>query len=88
LLQELGRREITSLLVEGGADIATAFLREGLVDQLLVIVAPKIVGTGKNSIGNLGIEKMADALKFSCRKVTRRGDDLIFDIRPPGRTLG
>ncbi len=86
LLQELGRREITSLLVEGGADIATAFLREGLVDQLLVIVAPKIVGTGKNSIGNLGIEKMADALKFSCRKVTRRGDDLIFDIRTSRQT--
>ncbi len=88
LLQELGRREITSLLVEGGAGIATAFLREGLVDQLLVIVAPKIVGTGNNSIGDLSIERMADALKFSYRKVIRLGDDLIIDIRPPGRTLG
>ncbi len=82
LLQELGKREITSLLVEGGAGIATAFLKENLVDQLLMIVAPKIVGTGTNAIGELGIDKMADALHFSYRKVSRRGDDLIIDIRP------
>jgi len=82
LLQALGDREIISLLVEGGAGIATAFLKENLVDQLLMIVAPKIVGTGISAIGELGIEKMADALHFSYRKVSRQGDDLIIDIRP------
>lgn len=82
LLRALGEREITSLLVEGGAGVATAFLQENLVDQLLMIVAPKIVGTGTSAIGDLGIEKMADARRFSFRKVTRRGDDLIIDIRP------
>jgi diaminohydroxyphosphoribosylaminopyrimidine deaminase/5-amino-6-(5-phosphoribosylamino)uracil reductase len=81
LLRKLGQREITSLLVEGGAGIATAFLQENLVDQLLIIVAPKIVGSGINSIGNIGIEKMANALSFSYRKISRRGDDLIIDIR-------
>ncbi len=82
LLRALGKREITSLLVEGGAGIATAFLKENLVDQLLMIIAPKIVGTGTSAIGKLGIDKMADALHFSYRKVSRRGDDLIIDIRP------
>jgi diaminohydroxyphosphoribosylaminopyrimidine deaminase/5-amino-6-(5-phosphoribosylamino)uracil reductase len=82
LLRALGEREITSLLVEGGAGIATAFLKENLVDQLLMIIAPKIVGTGTSAIGKLGIDKMADALHFSYRKVSRRGDDLIIDIRP------
>jgi diaminohydroxyphosphoribosylaminopyrimidine deaminase/5-amino-6-(5-phosphoribosylamino)uracil reductase len=82
LLRELGQREITSLLVEGGAGIATSFLQENIVDQLLLIVAPKIIGSGINSIGNLGIEKMANALSFSYRKISHLGDDLIIDIRP------
>lgn len=81
LLENLGKRGISSVLVEGGAAIATAFLRENLVDQLLVVVAPKIIGTGTNAISGLGIEKMADARNFSFHKVSRRGDDLLLDIR-------
>jgi diaminohydroxyphosphoribosylaminopyrimidine deaminase / 5-amino-6-(5-phosphoribosylamino)uracil reductase len=81
LLQKLGSREISSVLVEGGAGVATAFLEENLVDRLLVIVAPKIVGEGLNAIGNLGAKKIEDALHFSFRKITRSGDDLIVDIR-------
>ena len=85
LLRALGEREITSLLVEGGAGIATAFLKENLVDQLLVIIAPKIVGEGISAIRELGVEKMADALHFSYKKVSRCGDDVIIDIRPHER---
>ncbi|MBW6485059.1 MAG: bifunctional diaminohydroxyphosphoribosylaminopyrimidine deaminase/5-amino-6-(5-phosphoribosylamino)uracil reductase RibD [Syntrophobacterales bacterium] len=81
LLKNLGKRGISSVLVEGGAGMATAFLRENLVDQLLIIVAPKLVGTGTDAIGGLGIERMADALSFSFRKISRRGDDLLIDIR-------
>ncbi|MCK9362199.1 MAG: bifunctional diaminohydroxyphosphoribosylaminopyrimidine deaminase/5-amino-6-(5-phosphoribosylamino)uracil reductase RibD [Syntrophales bacterium] len=81
LLENLGKRGISSVLVEGGAGVATAFLQEDLVDQLLVVVAPKIVGTGINAIGGLGIEKIAEALSFSFHKISRRGDDLIIDIR-------
>ena len=81
LLQKLGRRGISSVLVEGGAGVATAFLEENLVDRLLVIVAPKIVGEGINAIGNLGIKKIEDALNLSFWKITRMGDDLIVDIR-------
>jgi len=81
LLKNLGKRGISSVLIEGGAGIATAFLRENLVDQLLVIVAPKIVGTGTDAIGKLGIEKMANALSFSFDKISRRGNDLLIDIR-------
>ena len=85
LLRELGGKEISSVLVEGGAGVATAFLEAHLVDRLLVIVAPKIVGTGINAVGNLGIKKIGDALTFSFGKIRRMGDDLIVDIRPPFR---
>ncbi len=81
LLRKLGEREISSILVEGGAGVATAFLRENLADRLVVIVAPKIIGQGINAIENLGIEKIEDVRRFSFGKITRSGDDLIFDIR-------
>ncbi len=81
LLTLLGKREISSLLVEGGASVATSFLKENLVDRLLVVLAPKIVGVGINAVGELGIRKMDDALGFSFHRITRRGADLIIDAR-------
>jgi diaminohydroxyphosphoribosylaminopyrimidine deaminase/5-amino-6-(5-phosphoribosylamino)uracil reductase len=99
LLTLLGKREISSLLVEGGAAVATSFLKENLADRLIVILAPKIVGEGINAIGDLGIRQMDDALGFSFQRVTRRGPDLILDARigcpatklvapPPGSRRG
>ncbi len=81
LLTLLGKREISSLLVEGGAAVATSFLKENLADRLIVILAPKIIGEGINAIGDLGIRRMDNALGFSFQRVTRRGADLILDAR-------
>lgn len=81
LLFALGKRNITSLLVEGGAAVATTFLKENLVDRLLVILTPKIIGNGINAIGDLGIRRMDDALGFSFQRITRLGDDLVLDVR-------
>ena len=79
LLTALGRREIASLLVEGGAAVITAFLKQNLADRLIVILAPKIVGEGRSAVGDLGIRQMDDALHLSFRRISRRGDDLILD---------
>jgi diaminohydroxyphosphoribosylaminopyrimidine deaminase / 5-amino-6-(5-phosphoribosylamino)uracil reductase len=81
LLRILGERNLSSVLVEGGAQVATSFLEENLVDRLLVIVAPRIIGRGINAIGDLGVKKIEDARHFSFWKITRSGDDLIADIR-------
>jgi diaminohydroxyphosphoribosylaminopyrimidine deaminase/5-amino-6-(5-phosphoribosylamino)uracil reductase len=81
LLNHLGKREISSLLVEGGADLITSFLKERLADRLIVLLAPKIVGTGLNSVGDLGLRHMDDALHFSFERIARRGADLIIDAR-------
>jgi len=81
LLTLLGKREISSLLVEGGATVATSFLKENLADRLIVILAPKIIGEGINAVGGLGIRRMDNALGFSFQRVTRRGADLILDAR-------
>jgi diaminohydroxyphosphoribosylaminopyrimidine deaminase/5-amino-6-(5-phosphoribosylamino)uracil reductase len=81
LLTVLGKREISSLLVEGGAAVITAFLREKLADRLVVILAPKIAGEGLNAVGDLGIRQMDDALRLSFRRIARRGDDIVLDTR-------
>lgn len=81
LMAALGKREISSLLVEGGATVATSFLKENLADRLIVILAPKIVGKGIDAVGELGIGRMDDALALSFRRIIRRGGDLILDAR-------
>jgi diaminohydroxyphosphoribosylaminopyrimidine deaminase / 5-amino-6-(5-phosphoribosylamino)uracil reductase len=81
LLSLLGKREISSLLVEGGASVATSFLKGNLADRLIVILAPKIVGVGIDAIGDLGIRRMDDALVFSFQRIIRRGADIILDAR-------
>jgi diaminohydroxyphosphoribosylaminopyrimidine deaminase/5-amino-6-(5-phosphoribosylamino)uracil reductase len=52
---------VDHLLVEGGAETAAAFLREGLVDRLLLYRAPILIGTGKAALGDLGLADLASA---------------------------
>jgi diaminohydroxyphosphoribosylaminopyrimidine deaminase/5-amino-6-(5-phosphoribosylamino)uracil reductase len=52
---------VDHLLVEGGAETAAAFLREGLVDRLLLYRAPILIGAGKAVLGDLGLADLASA---------------------------
>jgi diaminohydroxyphosphoribosylaminopyrimidine deaminase / 5-amino-6-(5-phosphoribosylamino)uracil reductase len=49
------------LLVEGGAQTAAAFLKEDLVDRLLIYRAPILIGGGKPALGDIGLTSLADA---------------------------
>lgn len=81
LLIELGRRNLSSVLVEGGAAVITSVLRRRLADRIVAVVAPKISGKGVETVGDLGIEIMDDAMKLSVRQVVRKGGDLVIDGR-------
>jgi diaminohydroxyphosphoribosylaminopyrimidine deaminase/5-amino-6-(5-phosphoribosylamino)uracil reductase len=81
LLQKLGKKNISSVLVEGGATTITSFIRQGLADKVIAIVAPKIMGRGVEAVGDLGILKVDRALKLSFDKVYRKGDDVIIEAR-------
>ena len=81
LLEALGKRGIESALVEGGAGIITSLLRERLVDRLVVVIAPKIIGRGIEAIGELNVERLREAIKFSEFKTRRLGPDIVFDGR-------
>lgn len=80
LLRELGRRKMTHVLLEGGAELLGAALDGALAQELHVFVAPKIIG-GKmapSPIGGLGTERMADVLPLSHPHWQSLGDDLYL----------
>jgi diaminohydroxyphosphoribosylaminopyrimidine deaminase/5-amino-6-(5-phosphoribosylamino)uracil reductase len=84
LLAELGRREITSLLVEGGAEVSAAFLDGALVDKVLWFVAPKIVG-GRDApgpVGGTGRERMDEALVLRDISWEQNGSDIYVEGYP------
>lgn len=77
-MQKLGDMGITSLLVEGGKDLSTAFLKAGLVDRLQLFIAPKILGGGTKSIQGLGMNRMEDLVPFREFNWTRVGPDMLL----------
>jgi riboflavin-specific deaminase-like protein len=81
LLKALGKREISSVLVEGGAETITSFLRLGLADKIVAIIAPKIMGKGTETIGELNITDMSQVLKLNFTKIYRSGVDIIIEAR-------
>jgi riboflavin-specific deaminase-like protein len=79
LLADLGKQGIGSLLVEGGAGLITELLRARLVDRLAVCIAPKILGSGIEAIGDLGIVDLARALRLRDVRMVEYGVDLVLD---------
>ena len=79
-LKRLAAEGVQSLLLEGGPTLASSFLREGLVDKLLLFVAPILAGSGPRWVGELGA-----SLSLAGLEVERVGDDLLLTgyIREP-----
>lgn len=81
LLAALAARGVGSVMVEGGARIITALLRSRLVDRLVVTIAPKVLGSGIEAVGDLGIDDLARALTLRDVQVRAYGPDLVLDGR-------
>ena len=81
ILQELHRREVVHLLVEGGAYTVTQFLKENLWDRLVLFTSPKIIGEGK-TIGDLGIDRVSSAKEMRLRREIVLGDERVFEYVP------
>ena len=80
LMKELGKREITSVLVEGGGELIGGLVDGKLVDKFLFFIAPKIIG-GKGaiaSVGGEGIDKISQALNLKNTSYRKFGDDLLI----------
>lgn len=80
-LAELSAQGITSVFVEGGPTIISALLRAGLVDELLVYVAPVLLGGPRVAVADLGIDTIADAIRLSTHERLPLGEDTLFVLR-------
>lgn len=81
LLDELGRRGVTTLLVEGGSDINAAMLRARLVNHVRLYVAPLLLGghDAKGMIGGVCPAKLTGALTIRHMVTRALGDDLVVE---------
>jgi diaminohydroxyphosphoribosylaminopyrimidine deaminase/5-amino-6-(5-phosphoribosylamino)uracil reductase len=88
VLDTLGRRSLQSVLVEGGAAIAGAFIDANLVNKISAFIAPKIVAgaDAPTAISGKGIERMADALELERVTVVQHGRDVEITGYPAGQT--
>jgi diaminohydroxyphosphoribosylaminopyrimidine deaminase / 5-amino-6-(5-phosphoribosylamino)uracil reductase len=87
MLADLARREINELHVEAGEKLNGSLLREGLVDELLVYVAPRLLGSGRGIAAIGPLASLADSQDFEFVEVERVGADLRLRLRPPGRAV-
>jgi diaminohydroxyphosphoribosylaminopyrimidine deaminase/5-amino-6-(5-phosphoribosylamino)uracil reductase len=88
LLAELYGRDVRRVLLEGGPTLAAAFLREGLVDEAVVHLAPTFLGSGPSLVSDLGISTIGDALSLALVDVTPLGGDVQVRLRPTRHTGG
>ena len=80
LLKELDRREITSVLVEGGGTLLGSLLEGGMVDKVIAFIAPVIIGgaEARLAVGGKGAERIAQAIKLNNVNIERIGDDVMI----------
>lgn len=76
VLEALWHKDIRHVLIEGGPTIAAAFLRAGLVDEVVAYVAPAFLGAGLSSVGDLGVATIDDIIRLDVRELTSVGSDL------------
>jgi diaminohydroxyphosphoribosylaminopyrimidine deaminase/5-amino-6-(5-phosphoribosylamino)uracil reductase len=84
LMEELGRRGILSILLEGGPTLNAGALEEKIVDRVLLFVAPKIIGGKKapGMIGGKGVLRAKEALGMETLKMHRVGTDVMIEGKP------
>jgi diaminohydroxyphosphoribosylaminopyrimidine deaminase/5-amino-6-(5-phosphoribosylamino)uracil reductase len=89
-LDELYSRGRQHVFLEGGPTLAAAFLRAGLVDEIVVYVAPMLLGAGRSAVADLGITTIADAFRPRVTDITvLEGDEPNVRLTlAPGSALG
>lgn len=83
-MSELGTREISSILLEGGGRLNGAMLEERLVDRIMVYIAPKIIGgyTAPMSFSFKGALLMKDAIRLESLQIEQLGDNICISGNP------
>lgn len=78
-LRELGAHRV---FIEGGPTLAASFLRRGLVDELLVYIAPTLIGGDRLAVGDIGVTTIYQQRRLDITGVDRLGDDILVTLTP------
>ena len=84
LMKHLVKKDLPSVLIEGGGEINNSALKAGIVDKIYIFISPILIG-GKQApglIGGLGVSKIVKALSLKNMKVTEMGEDLMVEAEP------
>lgn len=84
-LERAAKHEIASILFEGGGRLGTSLIKQRLVDKYYLVIAPIIVGKGIDTIGDLGIGNISQAIKFDKTGFRKIGTDILFWGYPRSR---
>jgi len=81
VMRELAARDITSVLIEGGAEVSASAIGEGVVDKVYFFYAPKILGgpDAPGMVGDLGIRRIDGCLNVRGLRVRRFGEDVLLE---------
>jgi len=79
LMKQLGKKEIISIMIEGGSQLNSSAIKERIADKLLVFTAPKLVGNGLGAVGNLGVTKIDKAVKLKNIEMKKVGKDILLE---------
>ncbi|WP_248241326.1 bifunctional diaminohydroxyphosphoribosylaminopyrimidine deaminase/5-amino-6-(5-phosphoribosylamino)uracil reductase RibD [Microbacterium kunmingense] len=82
VLNDLRREGVHRVFVEGGPTLASAFVRQGLVDEVLAYVAPVLLGGPRLALGDIGVDSIGGAVRLALSSVERLGDDLLLVAHP------
>lgn len=85
MLRDLARREVNELHVEAGHKLNGSLIREGLVDEFVVYLAPKLIGQGSGMASFGPISELSQAIPLEFKSIDMLGPDLRILARIPGR---
>jgi diaminohydroxyphosphoribosylaminopyrimidine deaminase/5-amino-6-(5-phosphoribosylamino)uracil reductase len=85
VLRDLARREINELHVEAGEKLNGSLIREGLVDEFVVYLAPKLIGLGSGMAHFGPLQDLAQAVPLEFKSTAMLGPDLRIVARVSGR---
>ncbi len=79
LVKELGKRDICSILVEGGAELNAEAIKSGITDKVLFFISPQFIGKGLGALGDLGINKVDKSIKLKDLDYRKIGRDILIE---------
>jgi len=83
LLRQLAEREINEVMLETGAVLAGSYMAAGLIDELVVYIAPHLMGAGARGLLEIpGLERMQDRVNLEIMDLRQVGQDLRITARP------